>query len=107
VANQGKQTIMLRQHNIMPPRCACGSTDVEHGYKFNRHGYLQVCNVCGLEMFWSSDLITSEEVDEMCAAYQQAQCKSARMQGKGKPLPLQPQPPDGRKTRQRRGSEAG
>jgi hypothetical protein len=64
-----EKTTMLRQHNIMPPRCACGSTDVEHGYKFERHGYLQVCEVCGLEMFWSSDLITIQEVDAMLAAY--------------------------------------
>jgi hypothetical protein len=60
---------MFHQHSIMPPRCACGSTDVEHGYAFERHGYLQLCNVCGLEMFWSSDLLTSEEVDEMHATY--------------------------------------
>ena len=64
---------MIRQHSIMPPRCACGSKDVEHGYTFKRHGYLQVCEVCGLEMFWSSDLLTSEEVSEMCEAYRRQQ----------------------------------
>jgi hypothetical protein len=74
---------MLRQHNIMPPRCACGSTDVEHGYDFERHGYLQVCNVCGLEMFWSSDLITLEEVDAMRAAYRREQQANVQRQRRG------------------------
>lgn len=60
---------MIRQHTILPARCACGSGDVEHGYNFERHGYLQLCNICGLEMFWSSDLITIDEADEMYATY--------------------------------------
>jgi hypothetical protein len=60
---------MIRLHTILPARCACGSHDVENGYNFERHGYLQLCNLCGLEMFWSSDLITTDEADEMYAAY--------------------------------------
>jgi hypothetical protein len=71
---------VIRQHTIMPPRCACGSIDVEHGYNFERHGYLQACNVCGLEMFWSSDLLTSEEVDAMVAMYQQERVVRSRQQ---------------------------
>lgn len=71
---------MITPHTIMPPRCACGSRDVEHGYDFGRHGYVQLCEVCGLEMFWSSDLLTPPEVQEMHAAYRAARegCQKRR-----------------------------
>jgi hypothetical protein len=69
---------MIKPHNIMPPRCACGSRDVEHGYSYKRHGYLQLCEVCGLEMFWSSDLLGIKEVDAMHAAYRREHCGPQR-----------------------------
>src|SRR5215510_6574459 len=85
-------------HNIMPPRCACGSPHVEHGYNFERHGYEQLCEVCGLEMFWSSDLLTSDEVDAMHAAYRAALAQKPRRRSPRKPRNIPPFATEGRAT---------